>query len=193
MINKFAIILVCISLVFVSCKSEYTNAVEKELASGVINDSLIFGMKMGQTRKDFYRICWDLNKAKLIGEGTGNMTARYIEPYDSTMDVTLRKEMLFYAIFDSQDTMRGMDMTYNYTAYAPWILKTGSDSLVMDLKSIYKKKYLGNDFLEINLDLDKYKAYSKIDGNRQILIYPKNEREAVVKMEDLRYTLKKHK
>lgn len=186
----FWIFIVFASLLFYGCKSEYTKAVEDGLASGVINDSLIFGMRMGQTKEDFFRICWDLNKAKLISEGPGNLSAKYLEPYDSTRDMSLRKQMFFYGIFDQKDSMRGMDMTYNYTAWAPWNAKCSSDSLAHELKATYLKAYPGNDYIEIDLGLDKYKAYAKVDGNRQILLYPKSAMEVVVKIEDLRYKYK---
>lgn len=188
--NHILFFIILLVLVIQGCKTEYTRAVENGLKSGQINDSLILGMRMGQTRKDFFRICWDLNKQQLISEGPGNLSAKYLEPYDSTRDMSLRKQMLFYGMFDNKDTMRGMDMTYNYTAWAPWNAKCSSDSLALELQSIYLKGYPGNEFMEIDLGLDKYKAYAKVDGNRQILIYPKSAMEVAVKIEDLRYRYK---
>ena len=188
LISFWCLILICTML---SCKSEYTKMVEKELDSGITNDSLIFGMRMGQTRKDFFSVCWDLNKQKLISEGPGNLTAKYTESEELAEDKLFRKEMLFYGIFDEKDTMRGMDMTYHYLAWSPWNKRYSSDSLAEDLKLKYQKEYPGNGFIEIDLDLPKYKAFAKIDGNRQILIYPKSEREVAVKIEDLRYRFKK--
>ena len=43
------------SLLFFSCESEYTSMVKKERSSGVIQEDLILGMKMGQTKKRFLR------------------------------------------------------------------------------------------------------------------------------------------
>jgi len=179
-----------ISILFISCKSEYEKTVDRELASGIVNDSLIFGMRMGQTKKEFFGICWELNRQKLIAQGTGNRTAKYIEPLDSTETNPSRKEMLFYGIFDERDTMRGMDMTFTYSAWAPWNKERYSIPLMEALKAEYMKHYGPNPFIEINLGDIKYKAFVKIDGNRQILIYPKNDKDVVVKMEDLRYRLK---
>jgi len=179
-----------ISILFISCKSEYEKTVDRELASGIVNDSLIFGMRMGQTKKEFFGICWELNRQKLIAQGTGNRTAKYIEPLDSTETNPSRKEMLFYGIFDERDTMRGMDMTFTYSAWAPWNKERYSIPLMEALKTEYMKHYGPNSFIEINLGDIKYKAFVKIDGNRQILIYPKNDKDVVVKMEDLRYRLK---
>lgn len=177
-------------IVFVSCKSEYTKYVESELDKGVINDSLIFGMRMGQTRKDFFRICWDLNKQQIITNGEGT-NAQYVEKLDSTQDKTLQKTMLFYGIFDQTDTMRGMNIKYRYDSWAPWNKNRYSIVLLDQLKAFYTQNYKGNDFMEIDLDDIKYKAYAKIDGNRQILMYQKDDRDVIVKIEDLRHKYKK--
>lgn len=177
-------------LFFISCQSEYAKYVESELDKGIINDSLIFGMKMGQTRKDFFRICWDLNKAQIITNGEG-MNAKYVEKLDSTKDKTLQKTMLFYGIFDQTDTMRGMNIKYRYDSWAPWNKDRHSSVLLNEMKEFYRTKYKGNEFLEIDLEGIKYKAYVKIDGNRQILMYQKDDKDIAVKIEDLRYKYKK--
>lgn len=186
------VFLIAMGTIFLSsCKSEYSRAVEKGMASGEIIDSLIFGMRIGQTKKDFYSICWELNKQQLISEGPGNMSAKYLEPLDSTKDKSLRKEMLFYGIFDENDIMYGMYMTYSYIAWAPWLEHLQSISLVDDLKAYYRANYPGNDFIEFSLKDLGIKAFAKIDGNRQILIYPKDAKDVIVKIEDLRHKLKK--
>ncbi len=182
---KYSLIVGCVMFLS-SCKSEYTKAVEEGLASGIVHDSLIFGMHMGQTKKDFYRICWDLNKQGTIMEGPGNMSARYVEPYAVAKDSTFRREMLFYGIFDDKDVMNGMDMTYSYSAYGPWDSLRIATALVKDLKEKFMKDYPGQGFIEIPI-AQSTSAFAKIDGNRQILIYAKNNKDVSVRMEDLRY------
>lgn len=177
-------------VIILGCKSEYTRTVEEGLASGVIHDSLIFGMRMGETKKNYFKTCWNLNKSHPVSDGPGDMSVKYLEPYDSTRDMSLRKQMFFYGIFDQTDTLRGMNMTYNYTAWAPWNLKCSSDSLATELLSTYSRDYPGSNFVQIDMDIDSFKAFTKIDGNRQILIYPKSAMEVVVKIEDLRYKYK---
>ena len=177
-------------LVVWGCKTEYTKAVEEGLSSGVVHDSLVFGMRMGMTKSDFYNSCWLLNKQKLISEGPGNLSAKYIEPDSILTDKVLRKMMLFYGVFDDKDTMRGMTFTYSYTAWAPWIKKCQSDSLMVDLMDFYRKNYPGNDFIAIDIEDKKVKAYAKIDGNRQIVVYPVDAKDVGVRFEDLRYKMK---
>ena len=178
-----------LAFILISCKSEYDQYVRKEINSGIVNDSLILGMYMGQTQKDFYSRCWQLNSEKIITHGSGNQSAKYTEPVDSLNDLTRRKEMEFYGIFDKDKVMRGMDMSYSYISWAIWNRERHADSLAVHLKDIYMQDYKGNDFISIDLKNTEFKAYVKIDGNRQILIYPVNTKDVVVKIEDLNYKL----
>ena len=182
------------AIALLSCKSEYQQYVERELASGVVQDSLIFDMRIGQTKKDFYAICWELNKQQVITAGTGNKTARYTADVDTLGDNTQAKDMLFYGVFDEEDVMQGMEMTYAYIAWAPWNRDKHADSLLYRLRDQYLAGYPGNDFIQIDVNIKgkEFPALVKIDGNRQILMYPKeNKKDVVVRIEDLRYKLKR--
>jgi hypothetical protein len=173
----------------VSCKSEYQEYIEEGLASGEVRDSLMLGMRMGQTKKEFYSICWELNKQQIISQGTGS-NAR-IEVDMDTSGGNYKKELLFYGIFDEQEIMRGMRMTYSYIAWAPWNRDKQADSLLLDLEKQYLQAYPGNDFIEIEVKQLDRPALVKIDDNRQILMYPKNDKDVAVKIEDLRYKYNK--
>ena len=188
-INQLVLVLVVL-LSLVSCKSEYQQYVDREMASGIKQDSLIFGMRMGQTKDDFFTICWDLNKEKIISQGVG-ANARYVTDRDSIGGEAdpISKEMLFYGIFDENEVMRGMRMTYSFLAWAPWNEEMQSDHLLEHLREIYLAEYPGNDFIELEIKESEYPALVKIDGNRQILMYPKNDKDVVVKIEDLEYKL----
>jgi len=184
----FSLLVLCL----MGCKSEYQRYVERELATGIEQDSLIFDMRIGQTRQDFYTICWNLNKQKLITNGTGS-NARFVMDQDSLGDASEAKEMLFYGIFDDQDTMRGMRMTYSYLTWAPWNRDKYSDTLLNRLKKQYLEGYPGNDFIQLDVEVEgkSYPALVKIDGNRQILMYPKGKKDVLVRIEDLHYKLDK--
>lgn len=192
--SKFFCYLCFMVIALLSCKSEYQQYVEREMASGVVQDSLIFDMRMGQTKKDFYAICWELNRQQVITAGTGNKTARYTADLDTLGDNSEAKDMLFYAIFDEEDVIRGMEMTYSYLAWAPWNQDRHADSLLYHLRDQYLEGYPGNDFIEVKFDIKgkEHQALVKIDGNRQILMYPKeNKKDVTVRIEDLRHKLKR--
>ena len=176
-------------MLFVACESEYSRTVKKELASGVVHEDLILGMKVGQTQKDFYTQCWELNKQKLVSQGSGNQFAKQIMQLDSTAENAKNVEMLFYGIFDDQKIMRGMHMKFSYLAWSPWNEDYQSDVLIKELQEKYMRQYAGNPFIEITIT-DDTKAFTKIDGNREILMYPTTDKDVTVKMQDLRYKLK---
>ena len=174
-----------------SCESEYQQYVDRELGTGEVQDSLILGMRMGQTKKEFFATCWELNKQKVITAGTGNQYARYVVDADTLGDNSRAKDMLFYGIFDEADVMRGMDMKYAYRSWAPWNRDRYADTLLNHLREQYLSGYPGNDFIELEVEGLKAPAMVKIDGNRQILMYPINNKDVKVRIEDLRYKLEK--
>lgn len=188
---SYGFCLIGIVVGLLGCKSEYQRYVEEELASGITEDSLIFGMRIGQTKKDFYATCWDLNRQKLIYQGNGNRSAMFTADEDSLGDQSEAKDVLFYGIFDEADVMQGMDMSYSYRAWAPWNRDRHADALLEVLRAQYVEGYPGNDFIEIEVPGIDHPALVKIDGNRQILMYARNDKDVVVKIEDLRHKLDK--
>jgi len=169
----------------VSCESEYSQTVKRELQSGKVYEDLILGLKMGQTQKEFYDHCWQLNKKKVISQGSGNRFARKYILLDSTENNAPLVDMLFYGIFDEAKVMNGMHMKMSYLKWSPWAKDYHSDVLLKKLQEKYLKQYSGNPFIEITIDED-INAYTKIDGNRQILIYPTSDKDVTVKIQDLR-------
>lgn len=182
-------LLLAIGLTFATCQSEYSKTVKQELQTGVIHEDLILGLKIGQTQKEFYDHCWQLNKQEIINQGSGNRFAKQFMLLDSTAQNPERIERLFYGIFDEAKVMQGMHMKFSYVKWAPWNEAYQSDMLVKKLQERYIKKYQGNPFIEITINKD-VKAYAKVDGNREILIYPSSPKDVTVKIGDLRYKLK---
>jgi len=186
LMNQFYLLITGIFICsLLACESEYTSMVKAEMASGEIHEDLLFGMKVGQTKKEFFDTCWKLNKEKKISQGTGNQYAKFYTTLDSTASIPQNVEILFYGIFDSLEVMQGMDMKVSYVAWAPWNKKYHSPVLVENLQDYYLEMYGGNPFIEIDIN-EEVKAYAKVDGNRQLLIYPMDNKEVRVKWEDLR-------
>lgn len=188
-IRKYGILTgMLVSAIFflISCESEYNKLVRKEMSKGEVYEELFFDLKIGQSRKDFYAICWDLNAEKVISQGPGNNFAKYIIQQPTPKD-TSKIEMLFYGIFDEEDVMIGMDMRMSFLSYAPWNENSHSTRLIEVLKEKYRQDYPGNDFLQIELEEGYGDAWVKVDGSRQIVMYPISQKDVVVKIEDLRY------
>lgn len=167
-----------------SCKTEYEKTVESELSSGVTYDSLILDLRLGQTKKEFYEHCWAMNKSMEITAGSGNKYAMYVMPADTTDMHPDKINIHFYGIFDEQEVMHGMEMKMGYYSWAPWLEQFDSDKLLEKMKGKMLEDYPGNDFMEIKAG--NVTALVKVDGNRQIRMFPISQQQIMVKIEDLR-------
>lgn len=177
-------IFLAIALFSQSCKSDYTRMVEKELSSGIIYDSLLFDLKIGQTKKDFYKSCWDLNKTEKITAGSGNKYALFVLPSDSTDANPDKINVEFYGMFDDKDIMHGMEMKMEYYSWAPWLDQFQSDKLMKHIQQKMMEDYPGNEFIEI--PVGDIMAKVKVDGNRQIRMFPLDDKQIMIKIQDVR-------
>jgi len=158
--------------------------VKKELASGTQNNSLFHNLKFGQTKKDFYQICWDLNKAGIATHGpTNSFVQTVLYPKDSTA-VTEKIFMMFYPKFSSKDLITAMEVKFYYTAWAPWNKDLQSDKLLPVVQDSLLKWYPGNPFIKT-----KNGKTVKVDGNRQIQIETESDKQVAVVIEDLKYKM----
>ena len=174
---------------FLACEveSEYSKLLKKELKSGKSFNDLVLGLKIGQTKDDFYKICADLNKKKLITSGARNLYPEYILYPKDSVENGKKIRMSFMGIFDDDRIMKGMDIRFNYYSWIAWREEYNSDNLINEIKDTLQLWYPGNNFIEIDLKLDSKNnfAYVKIDGNRQITMYKIDGRDVAVIIEDL--------
>lgn len=182
--NK-SIFLLVIFIVF-SCQSDYTKLVKKELASGKKNDSIFYDLKFGQTKKEFFEICWDLNKEGIATHGPNNNYVQTIlYPQDSTK-TTEQIQMLFYAKFNPENIITAMDIKFSYLGWLPWSEQFGADNLLPTVQDTLMKWYPGNPFIKA-----KKNILVKVDGNRQIQLKKESDKDVSVLIEDLAYKYKK--
>lgn len=185
-LNNFTItILFFVLLSASSCQSEYTKLVKKELASGVKKDTVLFDLKFGNTRKEFYEICWNLNKEGIATHGGNNSYVQTILGAKDTLNKAKKIKMLFYAQFNKQNIVTGVDMKFSYSAWAPWNKYLESDKLLPAIKDTLLKWYPGNSFLKFEKGV-----FVKVDGNRQIQLKIASKEEVSVLIEDLAYKYK---
>ncbi len=182
-------LMACSIFLMMSCRSEYDKLVKSELASGIVNEDLFLGLKMGQSRMQFYSICWTLNSDKVISHGPDNKNVKYEIPKEDLLDEDRQVDILFFGIFDDDNIMRGLSMRFYYVAYADWNEELHADKLIHKVKAYLLDQFGGNDFIQIDLGINDIKSYVKVDGNRQIVVYPKDTKEVMVKIEDNRFKL----
>lgn len=162
---------------FAACKSDYEKMVDHELASGIRNDSIFFGLYFGMTSGDFYKHCFELNRQGLVTNGPENNTVLYTFNNDP-----FPLDMNFYPAFEN-DRIWKMGIVFNYQGWAPWNKNLFSDKLAPEVLNILEKWY-GKGFLSLKTP-EGEPFWVKVNGNRQILVMLQNERNVRVEITDL--------
>lgn len=187
---KYSISYLSICVTLSGCfQSEYTRLVKAELAKGVRNDSLLFGIRFGDTRNEFYGKCFDLNKQQLVTAGAGN-NVEYVFSDSLFHRNPTNISLLFYPSFDQNDKITNMKMQFSYGAWAPWNRAMQSDSLLGKTQKILMNWYGGNNF--ILADVGGKQMPVKLDGNRRILVYTWDMKSVSVEVQDILNPVFKH-
>lgn len=171
----------------VACsQSQYDKVVKRELATGKEYNEMMFDMKIGLSKKEFYGKCWQLNKEKLVAQGPSNQYVRHVlDSVSPIYNPSSRIEMLFFGLFDDEDLMRGMRFRFSYTAWAPWNKELQPEKLQEEIKGMMETLYPGNDFFNLDTKVNDQPIAVKIDGNRLITVYVFDNRFVQAYIEDL--------
>lgn len=188
----FRLSLLSLMIVVIGCsRSKYDQLVKAEMAKGIVNDSLMLGMKLGQTQKEFFDKCWKLNREKIVTNGPDGFVM-YELPVKKENDKGDAITMLFYGIFNEDKTMTGMNFQFYYQSWSLWNKSLQSDRLIPEVKSRFMEWYPGNDFIKVELKNDEGEIFVKVDGIRRITIKPLDDNRVVkAQIDDLRYILSK--
>lgn len=93
---NFRVYILILLIMLVSCtESKYSKLVKTEMSKNIVNDSLLFGMKFGDSKQDFYDKCWKLNNEGIIMQGPSNEFVRYDLPIKEDDSSTYAITMLF--------------------------------------------------------------------------------------------------
>ena len=163
-----------------ACQSDYERTLERELDSGVRHDSLFLGIYFGMPASQFYTHCWQLNRDSLIKQGPSNLSVQYMpEGYSSKV------YMHFYPNFtpDDRQLIWEMPVLFSYEAWALWNPQFSADTLLPEVLDHFDRMY-GGDFLKLEHP-DKGEAYVKINGNRRVTVFRKDEQYVQAMITDL--------
>ena len=155
-----------VSLVILGCNPEakLDKIIEKELNTGIRNDSLFLGLKFGITIPEFFDRCRELNKQGLVKEGSKNMSVEYI--FEDSLGQPIAFN--FYADRNAEGPIHRYYTSFNYYAFA-LNRHLYADRLIKKLPSILMDWYGGNKPFTVRRDGQLY--LYKIDGNRMIELY----------------------
>ena len=164
-------------------QTEYARVLKAEMASGKVYDSLLFDMKLGDTRKKFYKDCWELNKQGKIWQSRDN---KYVQLTLGSQDSTQSTiTMLFYGEFDENEQMVGMRMKAEYARWAIWAPDYHSDKLILAMTDTLEKWYPGNDFIKMEYQDAAKPIWVKVDGNRRISMITEDEQQIKIRIDDM--------
>lgn len=165
-------------LVFIgSCdqRSEYERLVQRELDSGERNDSLFLGYYLGMEREDFFDHSWQLNQQNKITGGA--------QVYYKIEGLSDEATMVFFPEFKNDQIYR-MPVEVYFDSWAIWNREFYADSLIVELEDLYEDTY-GPGFIHtMHPELEK-ESWIKVDGNRRISIYKRDDRHARIEFLDL--------
>lgn len=183
--------IVVFSAVLCGCfQSDYTKLVKSELAKEIRQDSLLFGIRFGDTRNDFYGKCFDLNKQKIVTQGPGNSSVQYLFTDSSIHNNPTPIRLLFYPSFDKNDVIAQMNFEFSYPGWALWNNEFHADSMKVKTMELLMIWYKGNEF--VTADVNNTKMPVKLDGNRRLLVYVKDAQSVVVEAQDILHPNFKH-
>jgi len=188
---KYSISFFALVFVLGGCfQSDYTKLVNAELAKGIRMDSVLFGINLGDTRDEFYGKCYDLNQQRLVTEGPNGATVQYLFKDSLFHDETTEMRLLFIPAFDKDDKIMEMNLEFSYRAWAPWNEQYHSEKLKDKVLKLLMLWYKGNDFIIIKIKENDVPV--KLDGNRRMLVYVKDEQNVVVKVQDILHPKYRH-
>jgi hypothetical protein len=168
--NLWLVLILVSGLSIVACtpKARYDRMVKRELASGVRNDSLFFGLYLGMPEKEFYAQCWKLNGKGLIRQSELNNSVLHV----LKTEVIYPCDMDFFPKF-YQGKIYEMPVRYLYNGWTPWNKNLTSDKLQENVLKYFEKTY-GTGFIEVKHKL-RGSAYVKVKGNQRITILKQDE------------------
>lgn len=148
------------------------------------------GIKLGDTRNDFYGRCFDLNKQQLVTQGPQNSSVQYMFRDSLVHEKSEEIRLLFYPAFDKNNKITNMDLEFSYTGWAPWNRSLQSDTLKIKTLELLMKWYGGNEFITANIN--EREVPVKLDGNRRMLVYIKDQQSVLVRVQDILHPTFKH-
>lgn len=182
----FSVIISVIMVMVVSCNDKeisYEEYVAKELASGVRNDSLIYGIHFGMTEEEFKSYCTGMNLQKRFMPNPRGTAVRL--EIQQGFSATVLFDFFPELIPDKPISKIAASMKYRDFSYYDKTYDIGN--LVIETKDYFEGGYGGNKFIALpheNKLLEH--MYVKIDGNRKILLKPTFDgQELQIEFEDL--------
>ncbi|MFD2101526.1 hypothetical protein [Flagellimonas iocasae] len=161
------IVLGCFA-VLSGCRNSYEDIVQNELESGVVKDSLWYGIKFKMTRQQFEEDAFEMNQRGLFKEsGLGLMELKFPDEFKYPVDCE------FYPEFKNEIIV-GMSGRFNYMYWNGFNRDYDNIVLLKELLPKMETWFQGGEFLEMDLKEPASRVgpvYVKVDGNRELRVW----------------------
>lgn len=177
---KLVLLILSVGLLF-SCnrKTEYEKVKQREFESGKVSEDIFLGIHFGMQKKEFFRVCWEMNKEGILMNGAHALRVQY----KAVLPSGENSSMYFYPKFN-QEKIFYMEVEFQYADWFPTNRKFSAENLVDDVVAYFEGMY-GVGFFRVE-DSEGAFAMVKIDGNRLIRVYVKSMSAVSVDILDLR-------
>jgi len=173
---KYLIIIVMFfSLIACDQRTDYERLIESGKNSDVRNDSLFLGYELGMEQQEFLDRSWELNQKGLL---TGGAQIEY-----QFTELSNNARMVFYPHFNN-GKIHVMPVEISFHSWAIWNRDLYSEHLIDQLLEYYETVY-GPGFQLVDHPTLNRKVWMKVDGNRKIVVYPKDDMITRVEFTDL--------
>ncbi len=165
---RFAVLIICMILGILACKSDYQTWVADELARGERRDDLFLNLRLGMPKKAFLDTCWQLNRRGEIRHGLEHLTVCH------SLGSKMRQPALlnFYPNFSEKGQISEVPILFTFENWSPWRAELKTDSLRAEAMRFFKTAWGGADFRKMEFK-ESGPAWVKIDGNRQVVVFEK--------------------
>lgn len=171
------------------CKDErpveerYAEAIEAAKTTTQKSNELFLDLELGMTASNFYSHCTELNRQRLITQGTGGNRVKYeLEELDHPA------LMNFFPDFtegtkNDPSKIYAMDIEFNYEAWAPWNKELAALPLLRDVTEMMIDWY-GDGFMAIPHE-KLGRVVVQVKNNRRIAMWVKDQSVVRARITDM--------
>jgi len=158
---------------------DYQLLVKRELSKNIRVDELLYGLRFGMTKEEFYDHCRRMNKNGLFFNSAGNtaVVCRIKDELKSPVKVSFFPEFVDNKIYK-------LPAIINYEAFAPWNKTLFADSLILNVLQFFNEKFGNAQVIQLT-DGHQRLVFVRVDANRRLTITKKDEREIKIEFTDL--------
>lgn len=169
-----------------SCSSEYESLVKNELDKNKKVDSLLFNLRLGESKEIYHEKSWHLNNSRKVVQGRSYFFMKKVFSDSKQKNKSNDFALEFTVKFNADKKLNLLDAKFYHILWAPWNETYHAPKLLPRVLDSLELWFPGNPFLAIETGNDSIpKMHVKIDGDRRFRVFVENSQDVAVKIDDL--------